>query len=117
YTNSIQMKEMLNVLKQRDTLKFAALDCWEAVAENMPTGLTLESLNFNDGKTLGLRGTAPTDQVGAVTDFWDNLRKWKKGTQPMFETAGGDPPHTAVNPGGGSVNWNFDLELKQPGKQ
>jgi hypothetical protein len=117
YTNSIKMKEMLGVLKQRETLKFAALDCWEAVAENMPTGLTLESLNFNDGKTLSLRGSAPTDQVSAITDFYDNLRKWKNGTQAMFDTEGGDPPHTAVNPGGATVSWNFDLDLKQSGKQ
>jgi hypothetical protein len=117
YTNSIQLKEMLGVLKQRETLKFAALDCWQAVAENMPTGLTLDTLNFNDGKTLSLRGSAPTDQVTAITDFWDNLRKWKKGTQPLFESAGAEPPHTDMNPGAGSVNWNFELELKQPGNK
>jgi hypothetical protein len=116
YTNSIQMKEMLGVLKQRETLKFAALDCWKAVAETMPTGLTLDTLNFNDGKTMSLRGTAPTDQVSAVTDFWDTLRKWKNGTQPMFESAGAEPPHTAVNPGGSTVNWSFELELKQSEK-
>ena len=70
YTNSIQLKEMLGVLEQRENLKFAALDCWKAVAETMPAGLTLETLNFNDGRTLNLRGNAPTDQVGAVTDFF-----------------------------------------------
>ncbi len=117
YTNSIKMKEMLGVLKQRETLKFAALDCWEAVAENMPTGLTLETLNFNDGKTLSLRGTAPNEQVTAVTDFYDNLRKWKKGTQPLFETAGGEPPNVHGGGAVGTVNWSFDLELKQTGKQ
>ena len=116
YTNSIQLKEMLGVLKQRETLKFAALDCWEAVAENMPAGLTLESLNFNDGKSISLRGTAPTEQVTAVTDFYDNLRKWKKGTQPLFDPGSSDGPRTQIRDAV-SVSWNFDLELAQPGKQ
>ena len=115
YTNSIQLKEMLGVLKQRETLKFAALDSWEAVAENMPAGLTLESLNFNDGKSISLRGTAPTEQVTAVTDFYDNLRKWKKGTQPLFDPVSSDGPRTQIRDAV-SVSWNFDLELAQPGK-
>ena len=112
YTNSIQMKAMLGVLKQRETLKFAALDCWEAVAENMPAGLTLETLNFNDGKTITLRGTAPTDQVTAVTDFYDNLRKWKNNGQPMFDPNAGESPRTSIAPGGSAVSWSFELELK-----
>jgi hypothetical protein len=118
YTNSIKMKQMLGVLKERETLKFAALDCWEAVAEEMPSGLTLDSFNFNDGRTMSLHGSAPTDQVTAVTEFFDQLRKWKKGTQPLFDPGGGDPaPRIGVNPGGATVNWSFELELKQTGKQ
>lgn len=115
YTNSIQLKAMLGVLKQRETLKFAALDCWEAVAENMPTGLTLETLNFNDGRTLSLRGTAPTDQVTAVTDFYDNLRKWKNpknNNQLMFDPGASEGPRTSIAPGGAAVSWSFELELK-----
>jgi hypothetical protein len=117
YTNSIQMTEMLGVLKQRETLKFAALECWEAVAETMPTGLTLDSLNFNDGKTLSLHGSAPTEQVTAVNDFFDALRKWKSGKELLFNSESADPPSTHVNPGGGSVVWSFELDLKQQGKQ
>jgi hypothetical protein len=112
YTNSIQLKAMLQVLKQRETLKFAALDCWEAVAENMPTGLTLETLNFNDGRTLSLRGSAPTEQVTAVTDFYDNLRKWKNNGQLLFDPNSGDVPRTSVMPGGAAVAWSFELDLK-----
>ncbi|HXT13881.1 MAG TPA: hypothetical protein VN873_20190 [Candidatus Angelobacter sp.] len=113
YTNSIQMKAKLAVLKDREALKFAALDCWQAVAETLPEGLTLEILNFNDGKTLSLRGTAPTDQVTAVTDFYDNLRKWKKDGQPLFNANGGDFRGTQLSPGGATVSWSFDLDLKR----
>ncbi|MDB6038262.1 MAG: hypothetical protein JWM99_2103 [Verrucomicrobiales bacterium] len=112
YTNSIQLKAMLGVLKQREALKFAALDCWEAVAENMPTGLTLDTLNFNDGRTLSLRGTAPIEQVTAVTDFYDNLRKWKKDNQLLFDTSASEGPRTSVGPGGTAVNWSFELDLR-----
>ena len=112
YTNSIQLKAMLQILKQRETLKFAALDCWEAVAENMPTGLTLETLNFNDGRTLSLRGTAPTEQVTAVTDFFDNLRKWKNNGQLLFDPNSGDVPRTSVMPGAALIAWSFELDLK-----
>ncbi|HXS69083.1 MAG TPA: hypothetical protein VN761_09595 [Candidatus Polarisedimenticolia bacterium] len=115
YTNSIQMAGMLNVLKERDQLKFAALDCWKAVAETMPTGLTLETMNFNDGKSLSLRGTAPTDQVTAVTDFFDALRKWKNGNDFLFDP-NADVPRTGLNPGAQSITWSFELNLKRTEK-
>jgi hypothetical protein len=115
YTNSIQLKAKLVVLKDREDLKFAALDCWEAVAETMPTGLTLEVMSFDDGKTLRLRGTSPTDQVTAVTDFFDSLRKWKKNGQSMFNEDA-DAPHINLNAGGATVTWSFELELKRTEK-
>lgn len=116
YTNSVQLTAMLGVLKERDELKYAALDCWKAVAETMPAGLTLETLSFNDGKVLSLRGTVPTDQVTTVTDFYDSVRKWKKGTEFLFDPAAGDPPRTTLNPGAATVSWTFDLELKRTEK-
>jgi len=116
YTNSIQMKAMLGVLKEREALKFAALDCWQGVAETMPEGLTLDSLNFNDGRTLSLRGTAPTDQSSAIFDFYDNLRRWKKDGRTLFDVNASEPPRNSLNAGGATVSWSFDLELKGEGK-
>ncbi|HEX4263917.1 MAG TPA: hypothetical protein VH597_06220 [Verrucomicrobiae bacterium] len=112
YTNSIQLTGMLAVLKEREDLKFAALDCWKAVAETMPTGLTLDTMNFIDGKTLNLRGTAPADQVTAVTDFSDSLRKWKNSGKPLFDESTSGTPNISLNAGGGTVSWSFELELK-----
>jgi len=114
YTNSIQMKQMLGVLQDRERLKWAALDCWAAVAETMPTGLTLETLNFNDGRTMRLSGTVPTDQVTDLNQFYDDLRKWKKGTQPLFDASAGNVPNTSRRDPA-TVNWSFELELKLPG--
>jgi len=113
YTNSLKLKEMLGVLQQRELLKFGALDTYEAVAETMPTGFQLETLSFNDGRTVRLSGTAPTDQATAITDFYDSLRKWRKGSQPMFDTTISDNYSSHLNPDGRTVGWTFELELKQ----
>jgi hypothetical protein len=120
YTNSIQLTGMLKVLKENETLKFAALDCWEAVAETMPTGLILDTMNF-DGARLGVRGTAPADQVLAVTDFYDKLRKWEthgvgEPVQRIFDDTG-EGPRTSLNPGGQTVTWSFELGIKQKTSQ
>jgi hypothetical protein len=116
YTNSLQMRQLVSVLQDRDRLKFAALDCWEAVAETMPTGLTLEILNFNDGRSISLRGTVPTEQVSEVYNFYDSLRKWKKGTQVIFDSSGGTPPNTGRKDAA-TVGWSFELDLKDQGKK
>jgi hypothetical protein len=116
YTNSLQLRQMVNVLQDRERLKFAGLDCWEAVAETMPTGLTLEILNFNDGRSISLRGTVPTEQVTEVNNFYDDLRRWKKGTQAIFDSSSGVPPNTQVKDAT-TVAWNFELDLKEQGKK
>jgi hypothetical protein len=114
YTNYLQLKAKLGILQEREVLKTAALDCWEAVAETMPTGLTLDTMNFSDvnGSRLSMTGTAPSDQVLAVTDFYEKLRKWEKGGKPLFGVNEGGVPSTSLNPGGATVRWSFDLELK-----
>lgn len=113
YTNAIQIKDRYAVLKERQELKYAALDCWEATAELMPEGLTLDSLNFSDGKKLTVSGTGPAQQVTDIIDFSGKLRKHIVRGQPLFNLNGGDALHTQVAPGGATVNWNFGLELKR----
>jgi hypothetical protein len=113
YTNSLQLQAQYQILKDRQDLKFAALDCWEAVAETLPMGITLDSMNFSGTKkTLSLRGTASGDQVSAILDFSDKLRKVVVRGQPLFDTRKNDPPHVSVRPGG-DVTWSYDLELKR----
>ena len=116
YTNSVQLRGMLGVLKERETLKFAALDVWRAVAETLPATLTLDTMNFGGGARVSLRGTAPADQSGTVTDFYEAVRKWEKDRQPLFITIANEGPHISLNPGGGSLAWSFDLDLKQTEK-
>ncbi|HEU5125059.1 MAG TPA: hypothetical protein VFW05_13470 [Verrucomicrobiae bacterium] len=115
YTNVLQLNAQFKVLKERQELKYAALDCWQAVAETMPAGITLDSMNFSGGKKLSLNGTAPADQVSAVLDFSDSLRKFMVRGQPLFDVRQVDPPRTQVMPGGG-VRWSYELELKRSGE-
>ncbi len=116
YTNALQSIARYGVLKDRQDLKFAALECWEATAELMPEGLTLDSLNFNDGKTLGLVGTVPAQQLVSASDFSGKLRKYTysrgEHTGQLLFAGEVDPFQSHVNPGG-SASWSFGLELKR----
>jgi len=114
YTNSLQLKARFDLLKERQALKFAALDAWEAVAEKIPQGVTLDSMNFNDGKRVMLNGTAPSTQVTDVIDFSGNVKKatTAEGAE-LFNRTGGDPYQSQVNAGTATVRWSFGLELKK----
>ena len=112
YTNAVQLKARYGVLKDRQELKFAALDCWDLVAKLMPTDLTLESLNFTDGKKLSLNGTAPAGQASQINDFETAMRKSVVKGQPFFDPLAGDH-FTYHNIPGGGLGWNFGLELKR----
>jgi hypothetical protein len=114
YTNMLQLNAQVKVLRERQELKYAALDCWQAVAETMPAGLTLDAMNFSGGKKLSLSGSAPADQMSAVIDFSDTLRKFSVRGQPLFDTRRNDPPRPSVVPGG--IRWSYELELKRTGE-
>ena len=113
YTNALQLKARYQILKDREELKYAALDCWKAVAEWMPEGLTLDGWNFSDGQKLVLNGTAGADQVREVNDFEAKLRKAPLKDQFLFNQNKADDFSEHQNPGGTTVNWSFSLELNR----
>jgi len=111
YTNSMQLQARYAVLTQRDNLKFAALDCWKAVADNLPEGVTLERFGFGSGDTLSLAGSAPADQVQALDDFGSALQKAKTPDgHPMFSQNSEPPGYRVSND---TVTWNLTLKLFQ----
>jgi len=115
YTNALQLKAQYDVLKERQGLKYAALDCWKIVAEQLPTGITLQRFSFADGQKLALSGTAPADQVNLLFDFNTTMQKATNQNRPMFDLQGGEP----VNPrkgAGNMVAWNFSLQLQRTEK-
>src|SRR6266699_1913185 len=111
YTNAIQLKARFQVLKDRQDLKYAALNCWKTVAELMPESLTLESWNFSEGKRLALNGTAPSAQVKQVVEFEAAMRKATIDGQPLFDGNKGEGL-SWQNQGPAAVSWKFSLELK-----
>jgi hypothetical protein len=112
YTNSMQMRARYDVLKERQDLKYAALDCWRLLAERWPEGATLEGFNFVDGQRLTVNGTAPQDAVSTLIDFNNEMRK-AKGTDGKEIFKPDSDPLNYRSMAGGAVSWNFSLELKR----
>jgi hypothetical protein len=111
YTNALELKASYMVLKERQDLKYAALDCWKLVADLLPPGITLQRFSFGDGHQLSLNGTVASDQITQITDFFDALRKAELNGQPMFNVEGGDQQPT-YRQSGTQASWNFSLELR-----
>jgi hypothetical protein len=115
YTNALQLTQQYRILKERQDLKYAGLDCWEAVAECQPENVQLDQFNFSDGKALKLGGSAPSTQIKDVIDFVDKLHKHRDAHKPdqlLFDPIKGDALQTHPGPNG-MVIWGFGLELKR----
>ena len=114
YTNVLQLKARYAVLAERQQLKYAALDCWKIVAEQLPAGLTLQRSSFADGQKLTLNGICSPDQISEVIsdpgEFYDAIRKAKLDGQDMFDPTAIEP--LIYNQSGNTVNWHFALQLK-----
>lgn len=111
YTNAIQLRARFQVLKDRQELKFAALDCYRVVAEQLPADVTLDGFNFSDGKKLTLNGTAPSDKVSDLLNWDGQIRKAQINGQMLFDPRGGDNLQYHASPNNSTVNWNCSLEL------
>jgi hypothetical protein len=111
YTNALQLKDKYKVLKDRQDLKFAALDCWKTVAELLPDGVILDGYNFSDGRKLTLSGSAPADQTKRLLDFDSDIRKVVVNGQPLFDPNAGD--HVTWDVRGTVASWHCVLELKR----
>jgi len=111
YTNALQLKARYEVLKERQNLKYAALDCWKIVAEQVPAGISLQRLSFSDGQKLSLGGVTTPDQINNLFDFNNGLQKAELNGQSVFKTEGEEPLvyHQTAN----TVTWNFGLALRR----
>ncbi|MBW8864894.1 MAG: hypothetical protein JF609_08230 [Verrucomicrobia bacterium] len=110
YTNVVQLKARYAVLQERAQLKYAALNSWQIVAQQLPPGIQLQRLSFADGKRLAISGTTTPDMVSTLFDFDTALRKVKDKGQPVFDPQKGD----RVNPvqHGNVTTWNCSVELQ-----
>ena len=112
YTNAMQLKARYDVLTDRQALKYAALDCWKAVADTLPNEITLDGFNFSEGRKMLLNGTAPAGSDKAILSFYESARKATKDGQPLFDPGKGSDLGRSSGPGG-ALMWNFALELKR----
>ena len=113
YTNAVQLKAKLDVLKERSELKYAALECYKAIAEKLPEGVTLDSVNLRDGRKLTLNGTAPSGQFKVLLDFQSDLRKTKdaKGDYLFDQKSGDITQHPGIP--ASIMNWSLSLDLQR----
>jgi hypothetical protein len=109
YTNSLQLKAVYKVLSERQQLKYAALDCWQWVAEELPPGISLQRFSFADGQRLSLSGTAPQDQINTLFSFNEALKKKQVNGQSVFDQTKGEPVNPRTIPSG--VSWSLSLDL------
>jgi len=107
YTNTLQLAAKLQVLEDRQALKYAALNCWKKIAELLPEGITIQTMAFANGRSVTLFGTAPGDQETAVTDFSEALKKATVDGQPMFQSV--ELPIQHRGPTGWTWNLSGDL--------
>src|SRR3989442_15102155 len=110
YTNTMQLRERVRVLQDQLDLQFAALDCYKAVADFLPTELTLDSLQFDRGRKLLLIGTASRSDSQKVQDFNEALRKVMVKDQPLFSKV--NPPSMG-NATGDKMRWSFNCDLNR----
>ena len=114
YTNALQLQARYGVLKERQQLKFAALDCWQTVAQALPSGINIQRFSFVDGKKLSLSGNCTPGQINLITEkdqFYDGVRKAKLNGQPVFNQNPGSGDQLVYRQQGSTVAWNFGLEL------
>jgi hypothetical protein len=109
YTNALQLKAVYEVLKERSQLKYAALDSWQWVAQELPPAISLQRFGFADGQHVALSGTAPQEQINTLFDFNTSLKKKQVNGQYVFDQQKGDPVNPRTMPNG--VSWNLTLEL------
>jgi len=109
YTNALLDDVQIKLITERQNLKYAALDCWAAVAANLPENLTLENLYFNRAK-IEISGTGDSELANDVYDFQNGLRKATDATQtnPLFTNV--TLNYTRVQ--SGKTAWSFTCSIK-----
>jgi hypothetical protein len=120
YTNAVKLRERIEVLQNQLDLKYAALDCFKAVAEKLPADLTLVSFQFQKGQKLVLQGTAPADQTTQVNDYNEDLRQARVDGELLFKPESVTAPRIVNRSAGGAsqlVNWDFTCELSRREKK
>jgi hypothetical protein len=109
YTNVLRLKEQVQVLQEQLNLKYAALDSWKIVSEQLPADFTLNNLTFSRGRTVQLSGTAPQGEAQKVLDYNEAIRNATVEGRRLFKDV--TPPTFPSRIGAQVVHWSFDCVL------
>lgn len=71
--NARMVRERVRILQQYIERKYSALECFREIADLLPPGITLKSMNYRKAKNLELSGEA--DAVTLIYDFKKELEK------------------------------------------
>jgi hypothetical protein len=107
YTNALRLRDQVRVMQDQLNLQFAALECYKAIATEIPEGIQVDGINFSRGKLLTLFGTAPADAATKINEFSEKLHGLTSNGQPLFKP--GPPPSWTRR--GADATWNLSLEL------
>jgi hypothetical protein len=111
YTNAMKDSAQLQIYKDRQELKFAALDCLKVVAENLPESVCITRVYF-DRQKFELQGTTTVDDQDDVLKFnfaLQHVPNPNRADQLMF----GDVAPARINiRGGNTAEWGFTCQLK-----
>jgi hypothetical protein len=114
YTNVLDLKERVQLMQDQVNLKYAALDCWRAASELLPSNFALTSLTFGRGG-LQLTGTAPEPDAPKLNDFNEALRTFTVRGELLFSKV--SPPSYSPRPGGQIITWAFNCQLNRAESQ
>lgn len=112
HTNAIQSQARIQVLQEQSNLRFAALDCWRAASEMLPTELTLEHLIFTEGRALQLHGYTQNENQTKITDYNQSMRTATNANGLLFSNV--STPNISLVPGQAgpqTAKWVFNCEL------
>ena len=111
YTNAIQLRDRYKVLKERKELKYAGLDCWSTTARRLHENMTLDSMNFSEGRRLSLAGSAPAEETDQLYVFESEMRKAMVRGEPLFDPNKGEGIQFSIR--GGTAMCTLNIELKR----
>jgi len=114
YTETLRLKAQAQVMQETMNLRYAALDCWLATVEAMPEELVLEKLAFSGGQSLQIEGTAPADQEGRITEYWQALQRKMVGSTNLFSEVQLRPTAQRTIQGVPMIQWSFNCRLRRP---
>jgi hypothetical protein len=90
------------------------LDCYNLTKSTLPSGWTLDSLSFQDGKRLSVQGTAPADQLSSLQDVRERLEKAQvQDGKALFLPSSGEAT-MRMEPGSTNFSWSMQFELRPP---